>query len=279
MLEAISYIRKVSKKKVKIHKIVTYLNDAGASLIESAEANLKEIQTKVIINENYKPLSSDSPDFSIIQDDVCIIPQIDCDVISATTNPVIPTPISDPTIATPNIGSFVTPCTLQPFHSNSVISSSFSSQLDSLEAKLCDKIMAMKSFFMDELQTIKNESLKSAKIRNTSNNIDHGTVNSLQTKIKLLENENKLLKDDIKNKQKLIDSILEHNSNLIQAQNVFAQNHSVTRKINDKSISHTNTNNALRNDKKMSQTSQRMTDLKNYKLVLKIFILRLINRK
>ena len=38
---------------------------------------------------------------------------------------------------------------------NSVISSSFSSQLDSLEAKLCDKIMAMKSFFMDELQTIK----------------------------------------------------------------------------------------------------------------------------
>ena len=137
----------------------------------------------------------------------------------------------------------------------------------------------MKSFFMDELQTIKNESLKSAKIRNTSNNIDHGTVNSLQTKIKLLENENKLLKDDIKNKQKLIDSILEHNSNLIQAQNVFAQNHSVTRKINDKSISHTNTNNALRNDKKMSQTSQRMTDLKNYKLDLKIFILRPINRK
>ena len=103
MLEAINYIRKVSKKKVKIHKIITYLNDAGASLIESAEANLKEIQTKGIINENYKPLSSDSPDFSIIQDDVCIIPQVDCDVISATTNPVIPTPIYDPTIATSNI--------------------------------------------------------------------------------------------------------------------------------------------------------------------------------
>ena len=47
--------------------------------------------------------------------------------------------------------------------------------------------MAMKSFFMDELQTIKNKSLKSAKIRNTSTNIDHGTVDSLQTKIKLTE--------------------------------------------------------------------------------------------
>ena len=138
----------------------------------------------------------------------------------------------------------------------------------------------MKSFSMDELQTVKNESLKSAKIQNTSTNIDHGTVDSLQTKIKLLENENKLLKDDIKNKQKLIDSILEHNSNLIQAQNAFAQNHFVTRKINDKSISYTNTNNALQNDKKrMSQRFQRMTDLKSFKLVLKICILKLINRK
>ena len=65
-----------------------------------------------------------------------------------------------------------------------------------------------------------------------------------------MENENKPLKDDIKNMQELINPILEHNSNLIQAQNVIAQNHSVTRKINDKSISYTNTNNALGNDKK-----------------------------
>ena len=198
----------------------------------------------------------------------------DCDVISATTNPVIPTPISDPH----NYCYSKYRIICNSLHTSAVSlnsSSSFSSQLDSLEAKLCDKIMAMKSFFMDELQTIKNESLKSAKIRNTSTNIDHGTVDKLQTKIKLLENENKQLKDDIKNKQKLFDSILEHNSNLIQAQNAFAQNHSVTRKINDKGIRHTSTNNALRNDKKKSQTSQGMTDLKNFK----IFILRPINRK
>ena len=170
--------------------------------------------------KNCKPLitlSSDSPDFSVIHDDVCITNQVDCDVIIATKNLVIPIHISNPAIPTPNIGSFVTSCTPHPFHLNSVITSSFSSQLDSLEVKLCDKIMAIKSFFMDELQTIKNESLKSAKIRNTSTNIDHGTVDSIEIKIKILETENKLLKDDIKNKQKLIDSILEHNSNLIQA--------------------------------------------------------------
>ena len=75
-------------------------------------------------------------------------------------------------------------------------------------------------------------------------------VDSLQTEIKLLGTENKLLKDDIKNKQKLIDSILEHNSNLIQAQNVFAQKQSVTRNTNDKSINHTNGNNDFRKGKK-----------------------------
>ena len=108
--------------------------------------------------------------------------------------------MSDPAIATPDIGSFITPCTPQPFYSNSDISSSFSSKLDSLEAKLCDKIMAIKSFFMDEFHTIKSESLTSAKVRNASTNIDYGTVDILQTKIKLLETENKLLKGDIKNK-------------------------------------------------------------------------------
>ena len=77
--------------------------------------------------------------------------------------------------------------------------------------------MAMKSFFMEKLHTTKNESLKSAKICNTSINNDHGTVDSLQTKIKFLKTEKKLLKDGIKNKQKLIDTILEHNSKLIQA--------------------------------------------------------------
>ena len=68
MLEAINYIRNVSKKKVTIDRIVTNLNNAGASNWDevSAEANLKEMQTKGIINENYNPLitfSSGSPDF------------------------------------------------------------------------------------------------------------------------------------------------------------------------------------------------------------------------
>ena len=199
-----NYTRNIRKKKVTLDKIVPNLNNAGTSNwdMESVKENLKEMQTKDIINEHYKPLitlPSDSPDFFIIQVDVCITPGVNYDVIWIH--------LSGPAIATPNTGSFVTPCTPQTFHWNSVISSSFSSKLDLPEAKVCGKIMAMKSFFMDELHAIKNESLKSEKMRNSSTNDDHGTVESLQNKIKLLETKNKLLKDYVKNKQKLISKL------------------------------------------------------------------------
>ena len=120
MFEAINYIRNGNKTKVTIDEIVTYLNNAGASNWDkgSVETNLKKMQTKEVINEIYKPLitfPSDSPHFSIIQDDVCVTPLVQCHVISATTNPVILTHISDPAIATPNIGSFVTPTHLRRF--------------------------------------------------------------------------------------------------------------------------------------------------------------------
>ena len=44
--------------------------------------------------------------------------------------------------------------------------------------------------------------------------------------------------------------ILEHNSNLIQVQNVFVQSNSTTRKMSDKSIIHTTGNNTFRNNEK-----------------------------
>ena len=104
-------------------------------------------------------------------------------------------------------------------------------------------MMAMKSFFIGELRTIKSESLKSANIRNTSTNNDYSIVDSLQTKINFLEAENKY-------KQKPMDAILEYNSDLIQAQVIFAQSNSVIRKTNDKSVSHTTGENDFQNDKK-----------------------------
>ena len=77
MLEVIDYIKNVNKKKVTVDKIVTWLNNAAPS--------------------NWDRV------FCIIQDDNCITPKVDCDVIIATRNLVILTHLSDPAFASPNI--------------------------------------------------------------------------------------------------------------------------------------------------------------------------------
>ena len=61
-MEAINYIRNISKKKVVIDKIVIYLNNAGTSNWEkeSVEVNLKEMQTKGI-NAFYATFSFYTP--------------------------------------------------------------------------------------------------------------------------------------------------------------------------------------------------------------------------
>ena len=69
--------------------------------------------------------------------------------------------------------------------------------------------MAMKSYFMDELRSLKQES---SVTKNRDYNQDETTA--LKNRIKLLELENQLLKYDVSNKQKFIDTILEHNSTL-----------------------------------------------------------------
>ena len=70
--------------------------------------------------------------------------------------------------------------------------------LDNLESKLCEKIMVMKSYFMDELHSVTNNSSTtsdslSTNPRSTNNNVDKNSVTSLN-KTRLLEPENKLLK-------------------------------------------------------------------------------------
>ena len=67
----------------------------------------------------------------------------------------------------------------------------------------------MKSYFMDELRSLKQES---SVTKNRDYNQDETTA--LKNRIKLLELENQLLKYDVSNKQKFIDTILEHNSTL-----------------------------------------------------------------
>ena len=79
-------------------------------------------------------------------------------------------------------------------------------QLQSLENKLLGKILAFKSYFMDEILSLKNQ-IKAYKIND--NGPELSTEKSedliLRERVKYLESENKFLKDGIFNKQKCID--------------------------------------------------------------------------
>ena len=90
-------------------------------------------------------------------------------------------------------------------------------QLQNLENKLVGKILAFKSYFMDEILSLKDQ-IKDYKI---NDNVQELSIEKskdlilLRERVKYLESENKFLKDDIFNKQKLIDKLLENNNKLV----------------------------------------------------------------
>ena len=95
--------------------------------------------------------------------------------------------------ATPIVEPNTTPRVL------SIGNSSLNAKLEALETKLCGKIMAMKSYFMDELRSLKQEAPVTKK-----RDYNKDKTTALKSRIKLLELENQLLKYDVSNKQKFI---------------------------------------------------------------------------
>ena len=74
--------------------------------------------------------------------------------------------------------------------------------------------MAMKSYIMDELYSLKTRkkiSQNSSKIDENIEQVNNGVVEELKVKIKLLENENKFLKEERDNYEKSHDTILDRN--------------------------------------------------------------------
>ena len=159
-------------------KISNYLCNIGAQNIDigSIIETLKEMQSKSLINKLYRPIE--------------------------TINTTSKTPQSTPSTVIVELNT-----TLRVL---SIGSSSLNARLEALETKLCEKFMAMKSYFMDELRSLKQEAPVTKKW-----DYNQDETNALKNTIKLSELENQLLKCDVSNKQKIIDTILEHNSKLI----------------------------------------------------------------
>ena len=88
-----------------------------------------------------------------------------------------------------------------------------------LEIKLVSKIAALKSHLLNDICDLRNEIIllkennEKEKLAHSNNKKDE--VLLLKEKIKFLESENSFLKSDINIKQKVVSSILEHNSNLL----------------------------------------------------------------
>ena len=93
-------------------------------------------------------------------------------------------------------------------------------QLQGVENKLFGKILAFKSYFMVEILSLYDE-IKAYKINENVQELSTDKSEELmllRERIKYLESENKFLKDDIFNKQKLIDKLLENNNKVVDHQ-------------------------------------------------------------
>ena len=91
--------------------------------------------------------------------------------------------------------------------------SSLNAKFEYLESEQCGEIIEMKLYFIDELRSLKDETTINKKL---GCNINIEETTTLKNKITLLEPENILLKDDVTNKQKFIDTLLQHNLKLSQ---------------------------------------------------------------
>ena len=165
ILEAIQYISKISKKKVTEDSISTYLNNKGAHNIDNKSIIeiLKQLQGKGLINQLYRPIdtaiTSKAPHSTTSQSVISPIAEnyvndtSDNDIITGDNdiiNKSIPS-ISRSLPATLMPGINATPRVL------TIGNSSLNANFQPLESKLYREIISVKSYFIDELRSLKNE--------------------------------------------------------------------------------------------------------------------------
>ena len=213
ILEAINYVSKISRQKVTVESISAFLNKKGPSNIEDhyiMEA-IKDMQDKGVINKYNRLMNLKSPQPTEMPTTAEKVNVANIRCINDSMNKTFPLLPNRSLPTTPPTTANTTPCLF------SIDNSTLNSKLESLESKLHGKIVAMKQFFMDELQSLKRETQLSQTMDSCNEFEDR---NMLENKIKMLEFKNNLLKNDISNKQKFIDTILEHNGKLLNNQTI-----------------------------------------------------------
>ena len=184
ILEAIHYISKTSKKKVTDDSLSTYLNNKGTHNIDNKSINeiLKQLHGKGLISQIYRPtdtaITSKAPHYTPSQ--FVISPIAENHVNDTSDNDIINK--ANPSInrslpATPmaGINTIGRVLTIGNF--------SLSAKFESLESKLFGEIISVKSYFIDELRSLKNETSTN---KEQGCNINTEETTTLKNKIKLL---------------------------------------------------------------------------------------------
>ena len=201
----------VSKKKHSTLKIFNYLQNNGASNYnyESLENEIAELRNNGIIDETFKITNPIEEVLNFPEDDVDITSE-NSDISCLNTQSSQVDEENDATLSLNNN-------TLTLIHKR-FFQVTFLFQ--SLEGKLNGKISAIKSHLLDEVCDLKNELkvLKDNYLTENSESNEKEEICVLKHEVKCLEVEHKILRNDIVSKQNLIDSLLEHNSNLLNHQ-------------------------------------------------------------
>ena len=242
ILEAIKYIKQISKKKVSLENILQRINKTNATNIDidTLTIDVDNMLHNGIIDQDYKILKNHIDGDETLE----TIPFLteNTNKINENKNTALPLPLTqvtpnksdkDPTLVTsdlennttvlalPSIGTQDTPtiktqATL-PVHDNN--QKTFRLELDDISAN----IIALKSFLMNEIYDLRQELIQPSKCLNKQEDLTE-----LKTKLQYLEKENQSLKEKNENKRKIIETVLNQNNELLKLNHEIYNKNNVT---------------------------------------------------
>ena len=271
ILMTIDHVRNVSKRKVSLDSILQRINKTSATNLdnETLKLELDQMIIKGLIDQNYKILDRDrlhldkvlSPDkvnFTVPNengDNIEINLQEDLQFINTQKTPLTKSQVSlnNPKSETPLILNI-------------------QKELDNMRAKM----LALKSFFMNEIYDLKQgissvrSQLEQERLHHSRNNDCVEKEESINQKLKdtlhSCQIENQLLREEIKNKQKTIETILYQNNELLKFNHYFDQN-KMGKKIDGyKTTEHKEKGNDSKTDDNQQVTSTNKIPRKNNNL-------------
>ena len=229
IIMTIDHVKNVSKRKVSLNSILQRINKTIATNLdnETLKLELDQMIIEGLIDQNYKILdrnrlhldnvpSPDKVNFTVPNengDNIEINLQEDLQYINPQEIPLTKSQVSlnNPKSETPLILNI-------------------QKELDNVRAKM----LALKSFFMNEIYDLRQgissvrSQLEQERLRHSRNNDcvekEENINQKLKDKLYSCQIENQLLREEIKNKQKTIETILYQNNELLKFNHYFDQN-------------------------------------------------------